>query len=58
MNFLESLWRYTDEIFHWKFWQVFKWITGAIMAGLIIYLIFDYYFTGSVDKFINGHIFK
>jgi len=43
MNFLEELWRLTDDIFTWKFWKVMKWITGSIIILLIIYLIYVYY---------------
>lgn len=32
-----------DEIFDWKIWQIFKWITGTIILGGIIIGI--YYFS-------------
>lgn len=41
MNFLEELWHLTDDIFNWKFWQVFKWVAGAIVCSVLIYLIFQ-----------------
>lgn len=43
MNFLERLWRISDEIFAWKGWHVGKWITGVLIITLIIFLILIYY---------------
>ncbi len=43
MNYLEELWRLTDEIFAWKGWQILKWATGTLIATFIIILIYTYY---------------
>lgn len=39
MNFLEKIWRITDDIFQWRIWHILKWATGAVIAGGIIYLL-------------------
>ena len=36
-----------DKIFNWKVWQVFKWVTGIVIIGLIVYGIMN------VDKCIE-----
>lgn len=31
----------TDSIFKWKGWNVFKWIVGAIIAGFLLFWMYD-----------------
>lgn len=32
---------WTDNIFNWKGWHIFKWITGIIICGLLLIWMWD-----------------
>lgn len=33
---------WTDSIFQWKGWHVFKWITGIVICAGMLYLVWNY----------------
>lgn len=52
MNFLERIWQITDDIFSWKGWHIFKWITGAIICVLVVYITYQLE-NGKEEELIN-----
>lgn len=45
---------WTDTIFRWKGWHIFKWITGVIIISVLIYLIWNYHNGVDYNKIIKN----
>lgn len=49
---------WTDDIFKWKFWNIFKWIFGVLLCIGITWIIWNLSTDINFEKFLLSAFFK